>query len=484
MEQTDVQGLLLRVLEVLHKSGALSPVEDSKVIEFHQPQDLEEILSDFSLNESCSESRLLELVEQTAKLSVRTGHPMFFNQLYGGVDKYGLVGALVSEALNTSAYTHEVAPVFSLSEREVIKASLKLVNFKDGDGIFSPGGSISNMYGIVVSRYKKFPNVKQTGLFSLPPLVLFTSQESHYSITKGAHWLGLGTDNVVKVKCDDRGRMIPSELESAIARASSEGKVPLMVNCTAGSTVLGAFDPLEEVAEICQRLGIWMHVDACWGGTLLLSAKHRNRLAGIEKADSVSWNPHKMLGAPLQCSLFLLKHGELLKLCNMAGATYLFQKDKMYDPSYDSGDKSVQCGRKVDSFKLWTLWKARGNLGLGALVDHAIDMSIYFLEKIKGRPGFKPVLAEYETTNICFWYVPPRLRDQPETEEWWEQIHKVGPTMKKKFTEEGVLLLGYQPLEYRELKNFFRMVVTCHPPRSKEQMDRVVELFEKYGSEL
>ncbi|CAA9995519.1 unnamed protein product [Nesidiocoris tenuis] len=168
----------------------------------------------------------------------------------------------------------------------------------------------------------------------------------------------------------------------------------------------------------------------------------------------------------------------------MAGATYLFQPDKMYDPSYDSGDLSVQCGRKVDSFKLWTLWKFRGNCALGELVDHAVEMANYFLDTIRNRPGFKLVLDKFETTNVCFWFIPPRLRDCEETEDWWRQIHKVGPALKKKLVESGDMMIGYQPLEHRNLKNFFRMVVTCHPPRTKSDMDSAVELIEKYGNQL
>ncbi|CAB0016708.1 unnamed protein product [Nesidiocoris tenuis] len=454
----DVFALLRSVVDVLESSHTLTP--SVAVVQYHDPLDLETLL-DFKLGDETSADQLMDLISKTVKLSVRTSHPLFFNQLYGGTDPFGLAGAVVSEALNTSAYTHEVAPVFSLSEREVLKASLKLVGFDDGDGIFSPGGSISNMYGIVLSRFRRFPDSKKDGVYGLPTLVIYTSQDvsrkidtlsmyflfnyfnrllvhsqSHYSVTKGANWLGLGTSNVVKIESDARGKMIPSKLEEAIRNSISEGKIPLIVNCTSGTTVLGAFDPLEEIAKICEAHGIWMHVDG------------------------------------------------LLKSCNMAGATYLFQPDKMYDPSYDSGDLSVQCGRKVDSFKLWTLWKYRGNCALGELVDHAVEMANYFLDTIRNRPGFRLVLDEFETTNVCFWFIPPRLRDCDETEDWWSQIHKVGPALKKKLVENGDMMIGYQPLEHRNLKNFFRMVVTCHPPRTKSDMDSAVGLIEKYGNQL
>ncbi|XP_023247700.1 glutamate decarboxylase 1-like, partial [Copidosoma floridanum] len=141
---------------------------------------------------------------------------------------------------------------------------------------------------------------------------------------------------------------------------------------------------------------------ACLGGTLLLSDKYRHRLEGIEKSNSVSWNPHKLLGAPFQCSLFLVKGKNLLHEANCAQAKYLFQQDKFYDVSWDTGDKSLQCGRKVDAMKFWLMWKARGAVALAKSVDRALEAAEYFLEKIRSRPGFRLVLPKYECSNVCF----------------------------------------------------------------------------------
>lgn len=173
-------------------------------------------------------------------------------------------------------------------ERQVIEQSLRLIGYPampEGDGILCPGGSISNMYGMVMARYKMVPEVKTKGIVGLPPLVCFTSEGGHYSITKGAHWLGLGTDNVYKVliggrlhfsfllltnisssftsqvKCDEQGRMRPDRLKAAIEEVRKLGHLPFFVNATCGTTVLGAFDPLPEIAEICEQENLWLHVD-------------------------------------------------------------------------------------------------------------------------------------------------------------------------------------------------------------------------------
>ncbi|XP_073997717.1 cysteine sulfinic acid decarboxylase isoform X1 [Rhodnius prolixus] len=481
--EKDVYNLLNKVLGILKEENALRPDDASPVILFKEPEKLKEILN-VSLDEQCDQNELLQICKKMVIYSVKTGHKYFLNQLYGGMDMYGLAGAFITEALNTNQYTYEVAPVFTLCEMEVINRALSLIGFNQGDGIFCPGGSMSNMGAIVLARYHKMPEVKKTGLSGIPPFAIFTSQDAHYSIIKGAHWLGLGTDHVIAVKTDARGRMLPYQLEKAVMLARSKGFVPIFVNATAGTTVLGAFDPFEEISEVCKKYSLWLHIDGCWGGSVIFSKKHRQLLRGISRADSVSWNPHKLLGAPLQCSMLLVKKKGVLDACNRAGASYLFQTDKMYEIEYDTGDKSVQCGRKCDGFKFWMMWKMRGDDVFGLIVDKAMEAAGYFLSMIKTRPGFKLVLPEFQFTNICFWYIPVRLRNQEENEEWWEKVHTIAPKMKQRFVMDSVLMIGYQPMAHKNFKNFFRLVVTGHPMLTKLEVDRVVDLMEQFGADL
>lgn len=164
-----------------------------------------------------------------------------------------------------------------------------------------------------------------------------------------------------------------------------------------------------------------------------MSHKYRHLLKGIERSDSFSWNPHKSLGAPLQCALFLTRDTELLPQCNSLAVHYLFQQDKFYDVSYDTGNKSVQCGRKIDAFKFWLMLKARSCEGFGRLLDYALDMSKLFLNKLQQRKGFRLVLNEYQYTNICFWYIPKKMRNCIEDEEWRIKLYEVSFLMKSFF---------------------------------------------------
>uniref|UniRef100_A0A3Q3LBI1 Cysteine sulfinic acid decarboxylase n=1 Tax=Mastacembelus armatus TaxID=205130 RepID=A0A3Q3LBI1_9TELE len=447
-----------------------------KVCEWKEPDELA-LLLDLELRATGeTQHRLLQRVRDVAKYSTKTCHPRFFNQQFAGVDYHSLAGQFLTDALNTNICTYELGPVFVLMEAEVLRGLRQLVGWAEGDGIFCPGGSISNMYAVNLARYQLFPEVKTKGLCSLPKLTIFTSPESHFSVKKGAAFLGIGTDNVILVKVDDSAKQMYS-----LSVPFCQGAVPLLISCTSGTTVRGAFDPLDHIADVCERHKLWMHVDAAWGGSVLFSKQHTHLMKGVDRANSIAWNPHKMLLAGLQCSAFLLKDTtNLLKRCHSANATYLFQQDKFYDMNLDIGDKSVQCSRRVDCLKLWLMWKAVGSDGLAERVDKAFIHVRYLVEQMKKREGFQ-LLAEPEFVNVCFWYIPPSLRGKEGNADYHDRLAKVAPVIKERMMKQGTMMVGYQPLGDRV--NFFRMVVFS-PLVSQKDMDFFLNEIERLGSDL
>jgi glutamate/tyrosine decarboxylase-like PLP-dependent enzyme len=156
--------------------------------------------------------------------------------LFGGLDFYGLGAEWITSALNTGQYTFEMAPAFTLIENEVIRKSLEMFGFENGDGILCPGGSAANMYGIHLGRFSKFPEAKTEGNPS--GLVMFTSDDSHYSAIKGASFLGIGMHNLISIKTNDCGQMLAADLEEKINETIKKNLKPFLVNATCGSTVL------------------------------------------------------------------------------------------------------------------------------------------------------------------------------------------------------------------------------------------------------
>jgi len=466
-----------KLIDFLEQSNDRS----NKVCEFHPPEELKKKL-DLSLHDKPeSLDTLLSHVDSILKYAVKTGHPRYFNQLWAGVDLSALMGEWITATTNTNMFTYEIAPVYIVMEQTVLEKMRQIVGFENGDGLMYPGGSISNIQAMALARYKFCPDFKEKGIFGTKPLISFTSEEAHYSLTKAGALLGLGMDNVVKVSTDAKGKMMPSDLRKKIKEHLAKGNQPFFVTATAATTVGGAYDPFHEISAICKEYNLWMHIDSCWGGGCLMSPKHKHLMDGCHKADSIAWNPHKLMNCLLQCSVLLVKENGLLEACNSTRASYLFQKDKkLYDVAWDTGDKTFQCGRHNDILKVWLMWKAKGSNGIAEQVDIAFSNSLYLSEQVKKRDNFE-LLREPEGTNVCFQYIPPRIAAMPDSPEKFEQLYKVPPEIKKRITLDGTLYVGYQPL--KEHGNFFRMINVA-PHVTHKDMDFVLDEIERCGKDL
>lgn len=376
------------------------------VVSYLQARELRDRF-DVSLGESgVAIEELLPILETCLRYSVRTGHPQFLNQLYGGFSMAGLLGDVFASVLNTSMYTFEVAPIVTLMELELIEKMNALIGFERGEGIFCTGGSNANMIGVLCARDRAFPESKTRGIHGGEHPVMFVSDQAHYSFLKAANLLGIGQANVIAVKTDDDGRMIPDEFDAEIRKSRAQGARPFFVGATAGTTVLGAIDPLTAVAAICREYGVWMHVDGAWGGPILLSAKHRHLLEGAELADSFSWDAHKMMGATLTCTAFLTPHkGTLFAACGTDAeqTEYLFHETD--DSALDLGRISLQCGRRVDALRLWLLWKHYGDRGFGDRIDSLFELARLAEERVVRQENLE-LMAPLQSLNLCFRYRP------------------------------------------------------------------------------
>ncbi|CAK8672296.1 glutamate decarboxylase 1-like [Clavelina lepadiformis] len=484
-KSSDVTEVFLKdVFDIMLKYIFKSYDRKSKILDFHHPHQFLQSIEGFSLEltgEAESLHQILVDCSDTLKYGVKTGHPRFFNQLSSGLDIVSLAAEWITAAANTNMFTFEIAPVFVLMEGIVLQRMRQIIGWEKGDGIFSPGGTINNFYAVMLARQKILPDVKQSGMRNAPDLVMFQSKHAHYSNRRPAAVLGIGMKNCIDVKVDEVGRMLPEDLELKVLQAKVKNKVPFYVSATSGTTVLGAFDPIPEIAAICKKYNLWLHIDAAWGGGVLMSRKHRHFVDGIELADSVTWNPHKIMGIVLQCSALLVRHKGALEACNSMKANYLFQQDKHYDVSYDTGDKTMQCGRHVDVFKLWLAWRAKGDAGFEEHVDKCVELSKYLAQKIKLSPGFELAYAEPKYTNVCFWYYPPSIRNINDLKVRSEKLHKVAPAIKARMMTNGSLMVSYQPLD--DKVNFFRNVIS-NPAVRKEDIDFLIKEIEKLGCDL
>lgn len=321
----------------------------------------------------------------------------FVNQLFGGREPMALAAELLAAITNVSMYTFKAAGAQVLVEQELIRHMADKLGMPGAEGSFVPGGSLGNLVALLLARDAALPAVRDEGAVG-QKVAVYASSESHYSVPKAMTMLGLGRRAVRTVECDASGRLRADRLRQQIAADVARGILPVAVVATAGTTVRGAFDPLRELAAVARDCGAWLHVDAALGGTLALSPAHRHLLDGVEAADSVSWNPHKMMGVPLQSSLLLVRRPGALAASLDQSADYLFQT---HQDEFDPGHRSIQCGRRNDALKLWAAWLHRGDDGWAARIDRQMALARYAAERIARDPALE-LVEPPPSVNVCF----------------------------------------------------------------------------------
>ena len=408
---------------------------NSKVVNYHTANILQEKLDLTLPDEGVALEELMPIVESYLQYSVRTGSTQFFNLLFSGYSIPGILGEMVTSAANTTMHTYEAAPVATLMEIELITQLNGLVGFKEGEGLMVTGGSNANMIAMLCGRHQVLPEAKLQGLGN-HRLVAFISDQAHYSYSKAANLLGIGIENLVKVQSDAEGKMIPQALETAIQQSLSEGKTPFFVGATAGTTVLGAFDPLPAITKITIQYGLWLHVDGAWGAPVLFSDKYKHLLVGSELVDSFTWDAHKLMGVPLICSAILVKEkGILSQACSGGGTDYLFHGDE--NESYNLGQMSLQCGRKVDALKLWLCWKYYGKKrAMKKQIENLFEIANYATEYIRNCDNLE-LIAEPKFLNICFRYISQEHKFDSTA------LDKLNLEIRQKLIHSGAAFVNY-----------------------------------------
>lgn len=369
--------------------AARIPVEELK-------QKLDISLVDEPLAVEDFKKSLEELVLATPK----TATNRFFNQLFGGKQSKAIIGDLLAVILNNSMYTYKVAGPQVAIEKEIITTVNKMIDYgPSSGGTFPTGGSMSNYMAMIMARDAADETTRNRGVNQ--QLIAYSSIESHYSNAKNASFSGIGRDNVRYIAADPQtGEMLPGKLKEQIELDIASGLKPFYVNATAGTTVLGAYDPINAIAAICEVHNLWLHVDGAFGGGAFFSEKYKHLLEGVNRADSFSFNAHKMLGTPMTCSVILVKDKRHLYHSFSNDAEYLYQTDS---DDYNLGKSSFQCGRRNDALKFWTLWKAVGTKGLSNIVDHQFYLADIARQYIRKHPDYT-LYSNDDSIAICFNY--------------------------------------------------------------------------------
>ncbi|MCP4348321.1 MAG: aminotransferase class V-fold PLP-dependent enzyme [Desulfobacterales bacterium] len=376
---------------------------------------LEKLVADMELAEhirtgELSEDSLSRFLNTYLSSTTRLHHPAFLAHQVAPPHYAGALASLVDGFTNNGMVVYEMGPGATSIEYFLINWLLEKVGWqpaplkikKDagqtfGGGTLTHGGSLANLTAMIAARTRIAPNVWQDG--NPNDLALLAPAECHYSIARATGILGIGHNSLYKLDVDDRGVVIPDRLLSKYKMMENDGKRAVALVANACSTGVGLYDPLQEIGEFCREKNLWFHVDGAHGASALLSDRHRNLLKGIELADSLTWDAHKMMRTPTLCAALLVRDHQYLDNAFEQEASYLLHEKER--PGFDFIHRTVECTKAGLGLKLFFVLAALGEKGLTEYIDRQFELTMEAYEYIRQTPDFEcPVKPQ--SNILCF----------------------------------------------------------------------------------
>jgi aromatic-L-amino-acid/L-tryptophan decarboxylase len=368
--------------------------------------------------------QLLEECRTVIDLSRHNGHPRFFGYVASPSTPIGAYADLIASALNSNITCWRSAPSGTEIEQLVVRWLGSLIRYdNDAKGLLTSGGSMANMIALLIaSRRKSGVEVARKGLWeSGSPMTVYTSQEAHMSIAKAADILGFGRDQVRVLSCDKRQRLEVEDLVSRIKTDQENGFRPFCVVGSAGTVNTGAIDPLDEIADVAKEFDLWFHIDGAYGAPGIVDPRKTDLFKGLERADSVSLDPHKWLYVPVDAGCLLFRHSAAaMAAFTTEDADYIKRHGHTEDAAFAYWDYGVELSRRFRALKVWLTLRYYGARRLAAAISDDISMAAYLGELVSNADDLE-LLAPVELSICVFRYVRSGL-DENEVNRLNERI--------------------------------------------------------------
>jgi L-2,4-diaminobutyrate decarboxylase len=332
---------------------------------------------------------------------------------------------LTASLLNNGTAVYEMGPVSTALERLLVRFLAGAMGMRAGaDGVFTSGGSAGNLTALLAARQARAGfDVWSEGAAGGPPLAFLCSSQAHYSVARALQIMGLGAKAAWPVPVDAQFRLAAPALAPAKRAAEAAGRRVIGVVASAGSTATGAYDPLHAVASFCEGHGLWMHVDGAHGAAAALSARHRALVAGIERADSVVWDAHKLMLMPALVTAVIFRDGGRSYEAFAQDASYLFEDVSPERQWFNLAGRTLECTKLMMSLKLYAALATRGPAFFARYLDDMYALAAAFAERIDAAPDFQ--LAVRPQSNIvCFRHLPPDGRRGPALDELQARVRR------------------------------------------------------------
>ncbi|MBM3275594.1 MAG: pyridoxal-dependent decarboxylase, partial [Candidatus Sericytochromatia bacterium] len=316
-------------------------------------------------------------------------HPRYIGHQVAVPLPSAALGELAGALLNNSMAVYEMGPVGTALEKVVVRWLAAAIGLRAGaDGVLCCGGSIGNLTALLAARAHSAPEEGER-------LALLTSEQTHYSVRRAAQVMGWGDEGVFTVAADGRFRLDPADLQPAFERARDAGRRVVAVVGSACSTATGAYDPLDAIADFAAERGLWFHVDGAHGASAALSRRYRHLVAGIERADSVVWDAHKLMMLPSLITAVLFRDGAHSYETFSQQASYLFERRPAW---YNLAERTLECTKRSLSLPVYAALKVHGTDLFATYVERTYDLAREFASAIAAAPDFE--LAVEPQSNI------------------------------------------------------------------------------------
>ncbi len=352
---------------------------------------------------------------------------------------FDLVGSLTNQVMAI----YEMGPWATAVERAVIEQLGNVIGWRDNTfaGLITHGGSLGNLTGLLTARNVTLGDCWEQGLRADRDPVIVVHGDAHYSVTRSAGLLGIGTSNVVRAELDERRRLDPQRLDELLTALRRQGHTAVAVSACACATPIGAFDPLADIVDVCQRHEVWLHVDAAHGGAVLFSERHKHLLAGIDQVDSLVWDAHKMMFMPALCAFVFYRRKEHQYEAFRQDAPYLFDPSAPGMAEFDSGLSTIECTKRAAAYGLWGIWSTFGSQIFADLVDSTFAVARRFHEMLTAADDFQ-TLHEPQGNIVAFRYVPAALREASP-----ERLSEFQRRVRRKVIQSGEFYLVQTTLD-------------------------------------
>jgi aromatic-L-amino-acid decarboxylase len=358
-----------------------------------------------------SDELLREFGERVAPYVFNSQHPGAFSYFTAPPLPVSIGGEVLAQWLHQGVDIWAAGPIGALVEEEVVAWLRELVGFGEGSwGVLTSGGVMANVIALTVARdvhLSKLLGVDEPPRGrALEGVRVYASDQTHFSIARALDVLGFPPETLRVISSDDAFRLRGAPVEEAIAKDRAGGLVPLAISAVSGSTNTGAVDLVGELADVAEREGLWLHVDAAYGGAARLSARDRDRVPDLERADTVTIDPHKWFFQGYDIGGLVVKRREdLLRTFHREPEYYR----SVQDAPLNWYQYTIEGTRRFRALKLWLSWKHLGTEGFGRLVEHTNDLAAHMVRRCRELGVFE--LAPAELSVVCFRHVPDGVKD-------------------------------------------------------------------------